>query len=264
VRVTEWEPPEFRRSTSPSTEPGSDDLVGPSDPPSSAASSSGLSSCPPPAGGSSSWLVDEPQVERIALDERCWVDVVRGLLPRADQVHAELAADVNWQQGRVFRYERWIDEPRLGAWQVGAGRHPALAEAQDWLSRRYRVRFDGVALAHYRDGRDSVAWHRDRELKWLDDTVIGVLSLGARRPWLMRPLTGARVEAADVTDAIDLAPAGGDLLVMGGASQNRWLHAVPKTRGPSWSRISAQWRWTSRRGQPDRNPSYYAPRHYSR
>ena len=40
-------------------------------------------------------------------------------------------------------------------------------------------------------------------------------------------------------------------------------HAVPKTRGPARSRISAQWRWTSRQGEPDRNPSYYAPRHYT-
>jgi alkylated DNA repair dioxygenase AlkB len=209
-------------------------------------------------------LSDDPVVDRIQLDDRCWVDVVRALLPRADEVHDELAAGVPWQQGRVFRYERWIDEPRLGAWQAGDGRHPALAEVQTWLSRRYRVRFDGVALARYRDERDSVAWHRDRELKWLEDTVIGVLTLGASRPWLMRPLTSTRVEAADVTDARDLAPASGDLLVMGGASQNAWLHAVPKSRAPVRSRISAQWRWTSRRGQPDRNPSYYAPRHYSR
>ena len=209
------------------------------------------------------WLVADPVVERIELDEACWVDVVRGLVGRADEVHDELAGQVDWQQGRVFRYERWIDEPRLGSWQVGAARHPALVEAQDWISRRYRVSFDGVALAHYRDGRDSVAWHRDRELKWLDDTVIGVLTLGARRPWLLRPLTGRRAESDDLSDALDLAPASGDLMVMGGATQRAWLHAVPKTRGPARSRISAQWRWTSRRGEPDRNPSYYAPRHYT-
>jgi len=203
-------------------------------------------------------------VERIALDERCWVDVVRGLVPDGDAVHDQLEAEVAWQQGRVFRYERWIDEPRLGSWQSGAARHPVLAEVQDWLSGRYRITFDGVALAHYRNGRDSVAWHRDRELKWLEDTVIGVLSLGARRPWLMRPMGDGRTESGDLSDAIDLAPASGDLLVMGGRSQSAWLHTVPKTPGPSRSRISAQWRWTSRRGQPDLNPSYYAPRHYSR
>ena len=212
------------------------------------------------------WTAPEPVVERLDLDDRSWVDVIRGLVPEADEVHDELVASVAWQQGRVFRYERWIDEPRLGAMQRGADRHPALVEVQDWISRRYRVRFDGVALAHYRDERDSVAWHRDRELRWLDDTVIGVFTMGARRPWLVRPLHGTRraAEDDDLRDARDLAPGSGDLLVLGGACQDAWLHAVPKVRGRAASRVSAQWRWTSRRGRRDPNPSYYAPRHYSR
>jgi alkylated DNA repair dioxygenase AlkB len=212
-------------------------------------------------------MAADPVVERVQLDAGCWVDVVREILPRAvaDGIHDELAASVAWQQNKVFRYERWIDEPRLGAWQSGAGRHPALVEVEDWISKRYRVRFDGVALAQYRNGHDSVTWHRDRELKWLEDTVIGALTLGARRPWMMRPLSGKRAdEDDDLHDAIDLSPASGDLLIMGGRTQAAWLHAVPKVRVPVRSRISAQWRWTSRRGRPDTNPSYYAPRYFSR
>jgi alkylated DNA repair dioxygenase AlkB len=251
VRVTEWQPPEGRDDG-----PAEIEIQG-------ASLDTSVATVASPIRPDAAWLVADPVVERIDLDERCWVDVVRGVVGRAGEVHDDLVRDVPWEQGRVFRYERWIDEPRLGSWQTGAGRHPALVQAQDWISRRYRVSFDGVALAHYRDGRDSVAWHRDRELKWLEDTVIGVLTLGARRPWLLRPLTGRRADADDLADAVDLAPASGDLMVMGGATQRSWLHAVPKTRGPARSRVSAQWRWTSRRGEPDRNPSYYAPRHYT-
>jgi hypothetical protein len=112
-----------------------------------------------------------------------------------------------------------------------------------------------------------VTFHRDRELQWLDDTVIGVLTVGARRPWLMKPLTGRRTDAADddhLSGAVDLSPASGDLMVMGGRCQAAWLHAVPKVRHRVRSRVSAQWRWTSRRGRRDPNPSYYAPRHFSR
>ena len=207
---------------------------------------------------SCSWVVADPAVERVQLDDASWVDVVRGLVPDGDAVHDELVPPSPWEQGRVFRYERWIDEPRLSSWQSGDRRHPALAEVEHWISRRYRVRFDGVALAQYRDERDSVAFHRDRELRWLDDTVIGVLSLGARRPWLVKPL-GRRDLDDDTAGAIDLCPASGDLMVMGGRCQAAWLHAVPKVRGRVRSRVSAQWRWTSRRGQRDRNPSYFAP-----
>ena len=218
----------------------------------------------PEATTTSTWLVAEPVVERIELDATSWVDVVRGLVPQADGIHDELADSVAWETGRVFRYEKWIDEPRLSSWQSGDRRHPALAEVEMWMRRRYRrVVFDGVALARYRDEHDSVAFHRDRELRWLDDTVIGVLTLGARRPWLMKPI-GRRDLDDDTAGAIDLLPSSGDLMVMGGRCQADWLHAVPKVRGRSHSRISAQWRWTSRRGQRDRNPSYFAPRHFSR
>jgi alkylated DNA repair dioxygenase AlkB len=212
------------------------------------------------------YLAPEPVVERVELDATSWVDVARGILRDPDPIHDELAATVPWAPSRVFRYERWIDEPRVASFQSGSGRHPALVAVETWISRRYRVRFDGVALVQYRDERDSVGFHRDRELRWLDDTVIGVLTLGARRPWLMRPITGRReaLEDDDLSNAIDLRPAGGDVLVMGGRCQADWLHAVPKVRGRTRSRISGQWRWTSRRGERDRNPGFYAPRHFSR
>jgi alkylated DNA repair dioxygenase AlkB len=210
-----------------------------------------------------SWLTAEPVVERLQLDDASWVDVVRGLMPRADEVHDDLLERVAWEQGRVFRYERWIDEPRLSSWQAGDERHPALQEVEAWITHRYRVRFGGVALARYRDERDSVAFHRDRELRWLDDTVIGVFTAGAPRPFLVRPLTGARAAPDDMTGVFDMRPASGDLLVMGGRCQAAWLHAVPKVAGRCRSRISAQWRWTSRRGRRDNNPSYYAPRYFN-
>jgi alkylated DNA repair dioxygenase AlkB len=215
------------------------------------------------------WLAADPVVERVELADRSWVDVVRGLVPAADDVHDELVATVAWEQNKVFRYERWIDEPRLGAVQKGDDRHPALRAAQTWLMRRYRISLPAtVPLALYRNERDSVGFHRDRELRWLEDTVIGVLTLGAQRPWLMRPLgrSGQRTFESDedMTGVIDLAPASGDLLVMGGRCQAAWLHAVPKVAGRCRTRISAQWRWTSRTGRRDPNPGYYAPRHFGK
>jgi alkylated DNA repair dioxygenase AlkB len=209
-------------------------------------------------------VLAEPVVERIALDERSWIDVLRGFMPDADQVRDDLLAGTKWDQGRVFRYERWIDEPRLGAWLRAEDRHPALVEAQQWLSKRYRVLFDSVALALYRNERDGVGFHRDREMKWLEDTVIGVLSLGQQRPFLVKRNTGVRNGLEEqTTGAIDLGPASGDLLVMGGRCQSDWLHALPQSRVPMRERVSVQWRWTSKRGRPDTNPSFFAPRRFS-
>ena len=216
------------------------------------------------AEAATTWLAEAPVVERLELDEASWVDVVRGLLPQHQDVHDALAAGVTWEPGKVFRYERWVPEPRQFGLRVGAHTHPALAEAQRWLSRRYRVPFGGLALVRYRDQRDGVGFHRDREMRWLEDTVIGVLSLGAQRSFLLRPLTSRRAEADDMRGVLDVRPAGGDLLVMGGRCQAAWLHGVPQRPEPARSRISVQWRWTSRTGRRDPNPTYSAPRHFSR
>ena len=207
----------------------------------------------------------ELNVERVQLDATSWVDIVRGLVADADQVHDELVAGVAWQQGRVFRYERWIPEPRLTRWVPASGPfpHPVLLDAHRALRHRYRITVDGVALSWYRDGNDSVAIHRDRELRHLDDTIVVVLTFGARRPFLVQRRS-SRHEEPGAAGAIDLSPGSGDLLVMGGRCQADWLHLVPKVRGLRRGRISAQWRWTSRRGRPEMGANYRAPRTFSR
>ena len=90
---------------------------------------------------------------------------------------------------------------------------------------------------------------------------------GAARPFVLRPRATKgvpleRVPAGSDPDDVVLTPGEGDLLIMGGACQREWLHGVPRavTDRP---RISLTWRWTSRRGRPDTNPTYYDGRHFS-
>jgi alkylated DNA repair dioxygenase AlkB len=205
--------------------------------------------------------------ERVWLDDSSWVDVARGWLRDADVLYDALLRDVQWRQGRLWRYERWVDEPRLGSWW-SLGKEPphfVLPAMQKELQRRYKITFDGAALAQYRNERDSVAFHRDRELRWLDDTVIAVLSLGQRRPWLLRPRANKFDDISPNGGAThDISPASGDLLVMGGRCQVGWEHSVPKVRHAVAPRISLQWRWTSKRGRPERGASWRAPLDYRR
>lgn len=174
--------------------------------------------------------------ERIELDGSCWVEVLRGWAAGADDVCCSLAGSVQWRQRRRRMYDRVVDEPRLTRW-YGEGAplpHAVLYRFREAMAERYGVPFAALGLNYYRDGRDSVAPHRDRELRHLDDTLVAILTLGAGRPFLMRPLGGGR--------SVDLSPRSGDVLVMGGACQLRWEHGVPKmaSAGP---RISASVRW---------------------
>jgi hypothetical protein len=72
-----------------------------------------------------------------------------------------------------------------------------------------------------------------------------------------------RVPAGSDPDDIVLMPGEGDLLVMGGACQREWLHGVPAVPGVDRARISLTWRWTSKRGRPDTNPTFYDGRQFS-
>ena len=118
-------------------------------------------------------------------------------------------------------------------------------------------------MIHYRDGRDGQGFHRDTDMKWLDDTIIAILTLGARRPWLLRPRAN-RYEHSEGRGAThDLKPGSGDLIVMGGRCQADWEHSVPYLPGrPVGIRVSLQWRWTSRTGRPFVGGSYRAPAFY--
>jgi alkylated DNA repair dioxygenase AlkB len=183
--------------------------------------------------------------ERLWLDDVSWVDVARGWLHGADTLLDALIESVDWEQHRRWMYERMVDDPRLSRW-ISADEplpHRALAPVRSALEAHYDVPLGGIGLNYYRDGRDSVAPHRDRELRHLDDTLIAIVTLGAERPFLIRPRGGGKSR--------DISPASGDLLVMGGRTQVGWEHGVPKVKraGP---RISVTWRWSSEKGPVDR------------
>jgi alkylated DNA repair dioxygenase AlkB len=190
--------------------------------------------------------------DRVPLDHAAWVDICRGYLAGADTLFDRLAESVDWRQGRRWMYERMVDDPRLSRWYKRGDPFPddALVEVKQELQRRYGVELGSVGLNYYRDGRDSVAFHRDRELRHLDDTLVAIVTLGARRPFLIRPRAGGK--------SIDVAPASGDLLVMGGTCQVHYEHGIPKVAraGP---RISASYRWSSKRGRPEEVPEHRAP-----
>src|SRR5438067_12269932 len=79
--------------------------------------------------------------ERLDLGDGAWVDLARGWLAGADELFAHLRDEVAWATNRLFRYDHFVEERRLGAqWSRGAPLpHPALAEATRALQSRYRV-----------------------------------------------------------------------------------------------------------------------------
>jgi len=205
-------------------------------------------------------------IERIELSPASWVEVASGFVRQPDAMFAELHDSLPWRQTEVLRYERYVPERRLGAGARPDG-HPVLRHIDLHLRSRFRVPFTGVAAILYRNGEDFQGLHSDREMRWLDDTLIAIVVLGARRPFVLRPrgTNGVPVErtpAGSDPDDVVLTPGEGDMLIMGGAAQREWLHGVPLS-GVVHPRISLTWRWTSKRGRPDTSPTYYDGRNFS-
>jgi alkylated DNA repair dioxygenase AlkB len=195
-----------------------------------------------------------------------FVEVTQGFVREPEGQLRRLVDETPWARTEVLRYDRYVPERRLSA-GLSPSASPLLRQVGLHLEARHKVRFDGVGAILYRDGEDFQGLHSDREMRWLDETLIAIVVLGSRRPFVLRPrLPSAgvveRVPAGEGDGDVVLRPGEGDLLVMGGACQREWLHGVPRA-STTEPRLSLTWRWTSRRGRPDTGPTYYDGRHYS-
>jgi alkylated DNA repair dioxygenase AlkB len=177
-------------------------------------------------------------LRRTQLDGDSWVDHCPGWMSGSDLAFEELLRDVVWSQRRRWMYDREVDEPRLTSWQrideETAVACQWLQDARESLSAQYDVRFDSVGMNLYRDGADSVAWHRDRIPPNIEDPVVALVSLGDSRMFLLRPLGGGSSRPFRLGR--------GDLLVTGGQTQRRFEHSVPKVKA-SGPRMSLAFRY---------------------
>lgn len=180
--------------------------------------------------------------ERRYLGDGAWIDVRAGWLGGDDTLFDELLTAIPWRAERRQMYDRVLDVPRLVSFHdlaTDAAPHPGIARLRVRLNDIYAgelgERFTTAGLCLYRGGDDSVAWHGDTVGRSsTDDTMVAIVSLGARRVFAMRPRSGGRT--------LRLPQAHGDLLVMGGSCQRTWEHAIPKTARAIGPRISIQFR----------------------
>jgi alkylated DNA repair dioxygenase AlkB len=159
---------------------------------------------------------------RIALDERSWVDHGPQFLQGAGALFEQIVKTRPWKQRTRVLFDKEVLEPRLTApWRLGEPLEPILEELRQSLSQRYRVAFDTIGFNYYRDGNDSVAWHRDQIRKEIREPIVALISLGEPRKLLLRPYQKGGASKPFLMN-------GGDLLVTGGLAQREWEHAIPK------------------------------------
>jgi alkylated DNA repair dioxygenase AlkB len=191
-----------------------------------------------------------PPGKRLDLpDAEVWL--CEGWLDRdeAARLFEALVAGTAWRQEPIRMFGRTVMQPRLLAWHGDPGATYTYSgvchEPEPWTPALSSVRerllpvagdFNSVLLNLYRDGRDRMGWHADDERELGPEPVIASVSLGETRRFLLRHRTRREL------DTVAIALAAGDLLVMKGATQHRWKHAVPGTARPVGSRLNLTFR----------------------
>ena len=153
----------------------------------------------------------------------------------SDGFYNHLVATINWKQEPIKMFGKMVMQPRLTACygEKSVAYSGITMEVHSWtaqlLAIKHRVEhtagitFNSVLLNYYRDGNDSMGWHRDNERELGARPVIASVSFGAPRKFMLRTYK-------DKGDVVSIILTPGSLLLMGGESQHIWEHSLPKTK----------------------------------
>ena len=167
----------------------------------------------------------------------------------AEALFAGLRDAIPWSVHRIRLFGREVDSPRLSCWIGDPGTayrySGTLFEPRPWPSSLQRLRerlcaeldagFNSVLANRYRDGRDCMGWHSDSEPELGPAPVIASVSLGATRRFVLKHRDQPQEKLA-----IELPH--GSLLVMAGATQRHYRHALPRTAKAVGERINLTFR----------------------
>ena len=200
-----------------------------------------------------------PTLDLFAVD----ADPTRNLLPADGEVYdhgrlygddearavfSALLDDVVWQHDELVIAGKRLVTARQVAWygdreeayrysgstKVARPWTPLLASVKQRVEGAVGSTFNACLLNLYRNGDEGMSWHSDDEGALGRTPTIASLSLGARRRFDFRHKTDRR--------KVSLVLDGGQLVVMAGATQRHWEHALPKTKQVRTPRINLTFR----------------------
>ena len=136
---------------------------------------------------------------------------------------------IPWEQQVRKMYGRPVATPRL-THNANPSELPApLAAVVAELETLLECKFEQAGCNLYRNGADSVAWHRDLKGAERDDATIAIISIGGTRTFQTRK-NGSKAETFNVEH--------GDVFVMSGDAQHTHEHRIAKTAKHVAPRIS--------------------------
>lgn len=168
---------------------------------------------------------------------------------KSAQYWKQLSQDIQWKQEPIWMFGKQVMQPRLtalygdpqkpygysGIEMVPIAWTDFLLEIKGAVEATAEETFTHVLLNYYRDGGDSMGWHRDNERVLGKNPIIASVSFGASRAFQLR-----HYETKAWKQSIELEH--GSLLLMKGECQHFWEHQIPKTKKVLGGRINLTFR----------------------
>ncbi|GAB1857094.1 alpha-ketoglutarate-dependent dioxygenase AlkB [Flavobacteriaceae bacterium MHTCC 0001] len=167
----------------------------------------------------------------------------------ADTYYKKLLTTIEWQQDTIKVFGKTYDQPRLTAF-YGNNNKPYsysnitmypkmfkgdILQIKHIIEEALKIEFTSCLANLYRDGKDSNGWHADNEKALGKHPTIASITFGEERPFHLKHKNDTSLK-----EKITLKH--GSLLVMQGATQDNWLHQIPKTTKKIAPRINLTFR----------------------
>lgn len=167
----------------------------------------------------------------------------------SDQLFERLLREVLWKHEPIKIFGKDVLQPRLTAWYGDEGmsyRYSGITmqpipwnDDLNFIKQRIEQvtnhSFNSALLNLYRDGNDSVGWHRDNEKSLGINPIIGSVSFGTARDFHLK-------HVSDNEPKVKVPLTHGSLLLMKGETQHHWLHSIQKEPKVHSGRINITFR----------------------
>jgi len=155
-----------------------------------------------------------------------------------------------WREYEMEIYDKTLKVPRMISWYEDKDNPGSEIKNPDWtpelltikqkVEKETGIKFNSVLLNLYRNGKDGVSWHSDREENFDKNATIASVSFGETRMFRLR-------HKSREIPQVNIPLHHGSFLLMAGTTQSFWQHQVPKTTKEILPRINLTFRQVNRK-----------------
>ena len=163
-------------------------------------------------------------------------------------LYDELLNNINWENERVVMFGKEIITKRKVAFysdpsiaytyasktKIGLPWGDPLIKLKNMVESVTKQAYNACLLNLYHNGEEAMGWHCDNEKEIVTNSSIASLSIGATRKFSFKHKV--------TKETISIQLENGSLLEMKGTIQSHWLHALPKSKKITESRINLTFR----------------------